>query len=177
MKEKGLESYGHTPNERTVRNYMSLGTASPEFRVVEKTVDKTEGRFTTENSRISAVGHAVSVACASYIPCSASQAYDIDDDDDPYNTATMMTNALKCAVMPVHPSLLLSTDDTTVFAFVGKEETGHKWRITRKDESGAHRATYQVRDVKAYDGLRVRFTVTATAGGTMAAFYLTVGLE
>ena len=79
-------------------------------------------------------------------------------------------------IFPVHPALITSTDDTTVFVFKGKAEKEKGWYIIEKDADGRKQAhfTNDKGGTDHLNGLRVHFTFTLNAIGAMAAPFITV---
>ena len=84
-------------------------------------------------------------------------------------------------VYPLHPNLVLSTDDTTLFVFEGKardmeEEDMWKWKmIDATNTDSSVRSDFEVgEDGENTGGLRLRLTFTFTAGGLSAPLYVSV---
>lgn len=81
-------------------------------------------------------------------------------------------------VYPVDPNLVMSTDDTTVFAFEGMKDGIGKWEWKLVDQTqgdSSVRSDFEVsNDAENSGGLRVRLTFTFTASGLAAPPYVAV---
>lgn len=81
-------------------------------------------------------------------------------------------------VYPVDPNLVLSTDDTTLFAFEGAADGEGDWSwklIDRTNGDSSVRSDFQVgHDAENSGGLRVRLMFTFTAAGLVAPPYVAV---
>ena len=82
-------------------------------------------------------------------------------------------------VCPIKPALLLSANDKVQYVFEGTETRRFKKEIfitSRESLQGKGvRSTYRPVEKEAYMcGLRVKYTFTFTAGGEMAAIFITV---
>ena len=74
---------------------------------------------------------------------------------------------------PVHPSMVFSTDDTTLFVFEGQDVSGGE-KLGSDSESGSIHGHFTTDTGSHKSGLRVRVTVTMCAGGFLAPLFLTV---
>ena len=118
---------GVRPSPKTIRNYKSLLAALPGVSVIRNAVQKTQTRYTAENSWMSSVAFMVLVAATHYIPLSMiSNQY--ENQQKRLKAASMGAKKLFSLVlkanrnMPifvVKPSYNCSTDDTTTYACVG----------------------------------------------------------
>jgi hypothetical protein len=123
---------GEPPSKKTCMNYLTLAASCENSRCTTHATIKSNTRFTAENSIMSAVSFAVTAAGTCFIP---------EVTADPSNKefssicpndrrlSSMVARALGTPVTPVKPSLLFSTDDTTVFACRGLANGAHEWRI------------------------------------------------
>jgi len=149
------------PHRDTVRNYRQLAASSPIARITFSAVEKTENRFTAENSLRSAMSFLLTVASTSIIL--GEPRTDMARPPPSCKLAAMVSDT--CGGVPVslvNPYLLTSTDDTTLFVFEGKTpDSALSWRIANKAESTSARA--------AYGG-----TFTLSAAGTIAPLYYSV---
>ena len=82
-------------------------------------------------------------------------------------------------VCPIKPALLLSANDKVQYVFEGTETRWFKKEIFITSQESLQgkgvRSTYRPVEKEAYMcGLRVKYTFTFTAGGEMAAIFITV---
>lgn len=81
-------------------------------------------------------------------------------------------------ICPVNPTLLFSTDDTTLYIFKGTEKVPEKWYLCtnmERADSGSYSAHITDKKVKVnLNGLRIRLTFTMSARGYTAPVFLTV---
>ena len=144
---------------------------------------KTETRFVAENSFRSAYAYATTVLSTHFISGPVPrEGYPYYNESKLSKEAldTMSTAAEACGadhIYPVNPNLVLSTDDTTVFAFSGTSEDGNdwEWKFLSPSESGGHLSDFDVgSDAENSGGLRLRLTFTFTGSGLMAPPYVCV---
>ena len=76
---------------------------------------------------------------------------------------------------PLHPGLITSTDDNTMFIFEGTEKKSN-WVLYDKDTHKSRQSAFTGRPggTDHLNGLSVRLTHTITAMGVMAPIYITV---
>ncbi len=70
-------------------------------------------------------------------------------------------------VVPVHPELIISTDDTSEYIFKGTKDVAPKFGLTTKSsilKKGTN-AIYWLEDSKAMNGMQVKLTFSFTAMG------------
>ena len=81
------------------------------------------------------------------------------------------------AMFPVHPGLIFSMDDNTMFVFEGTATSvSHKWILYKKDSKCSRRSMILNKPggTDHLNGLRVRLTHTMNGLGQMAPIYVTV---
>ena len=151
-----------------------------------QSTNKTEARFITEHSVMSHMSNALTVCCT-HIKAGSRPPWMKNDcrykNKEPISDSTawtldqmkqlLGTDEIYCAV----PDLVMSTDDTTLFAFEGRLEKG-KWEwkivdITQGDRS-VHSNFEVGKDPENGAGLRVRLTFTFTASGLFAPLLISV---
>ena len=97
---------------------------------------------------------------------------------DAKETIEWMKTAMNAKeIFPVNPNLVLSTDDTSLFVFEGKQTSGDwEWKIIDKTNGNSSvRSDCEVRDdAENSGGLRVRLTFTFAASGLAASPYIAV---
>jgi hypothetical protein len=126
------------PSDRTVSNYMTVGAASKRVRPTTHAIVKSNTRHTAENSIMSALSFAVTAGGTCFIPLvsadpSNKDAPPISHEDK--RLSSMVARAFAAPVIPVMPSLLFSSDDTTVFACKGIANGNHEWRLASAGKS------------------------------------------
>ena len=151
-----------------------------------ESINKTEARFITENSLMSHMSNALTVCCT-HIKAGPLPPWMKNDrryrNNLPISDSTAWTlNQMKellgtDEIYPPPPDLVMSTDDTTVFAFEGRLESG-KWAwkivdVTQGDKS-VHSNFEVGKDPENGAGLRVRLTFTFTASGLFAPLLISV---
>jgi len=149
----------------------------------KKLLTQTETRYIASHSIRSMMAYLTTVLATHFLPGSApSKGYEQYDPskltEDAAYTLKQAAGAYGVAnIFPVNPNLVLSTDDTTVFAFSGASTDGSDWSwkfLSASEESG-HLSDYEVGSSAEHSGgLRVRLTFTFTASGLMAPPYVAV---
>jgi hypothetical protein len=141
---------------------------------------KTNTRYTAENSLMSAMAFATTVAGTHFI---------VGSD---WNGQELLTNISEGAAQmiqlvrqanggaPVHlvkPQYIFSTDDTTQYIFKGADPKGNSQCVLCNPdnlEKCGTRGLYEDTEVQNMNGFRVKHTFTFTAAGQLAPFYTTV---
>ena len=151
-----------------------------------ESINKTETRFITENSLMSHMSNALTVCCT-HLKAGSQPPWMKNDrcyrNNGPISDSTAWTlNQMKellgtDEIYPPPPDLVMSTDDTTLFAFEGRLESG-KWAwkivdVTQGDKS-VHSNFEVGKDPENGAGLRVRLTFTFTASGLFAPLLILV---
>ena len=92
----------------------------------------------------------------------------------PHRLVTAANDGLP--IFPVHPALITSTNDTTVFVFKGVAEKEKRWYLIENGASCKKQAhfTNDKRGTDHLNGSCVRLTFTLNAVGAMAAPFITV---
>ena len=148
--------------------------------MVNKVKAQTNSRFAAENSLRSAMTYLLVVASTHFV---------VGNNND---MTTQLPRATKGArklaqmitdyygsdvpIFPVHPALLLSTDDSTLFVFRGKVKKDSGWYLHEAGRNTSVLSTYStdVGGSSNLNGLRVRLTHTMSGLGIMAPLYITV---
>ena len=92
-------------------------------------------------------------------------------------TFDMMKEVLQAdKVFSIHPSCVISTDDSVVYVFEGAQKSGQwKWKLIPKGENNSGvDSDFEVDENGKLMGLRVRFTFSFTAAGQFAPVYVTI---
>ena len=148
-----------------------------------KLLPKTESRFRSEHSVLMGYAYACTVLATHFIegpiPRSLKKYRPDKLDAGAVETMDWMKTALAAnSIYPVNPNLVLSTDDTTLFAFEGtaNSEGGWDWKIVPGNNRSANvRSDFEVsEDSENSGGLRVRLTFTFTAAGLSAPPYIAI---
>lgn len=183
VEKQGLSSIGPTRkmSHQTVRNYMSAAAMIPNVSITQKkTFQKTNKRITAEKSLISAMSYLVTVAATSFCFGETPAQHPFDEESIGPGAKKMLEMVQKehqnAPLFPIHPQLLMSTDDTTLFAWEGKSESSalQNWTLIDPFQSSSARSTYSCETDTNKNGLRVRLTFTMTGSGLLAPLYVAV---
>ena len=79
-------------------------------------------------------------------------------------------------IVPVHPELIISTDDTTEYIFEGTKDVAPKFVLATKSSilKRGTNAIYLPEDNKTMNGMQVKLTFSFTAGGNSFPVAVTV---
>lgn len=147
---------------------------------------KTLTRLIAESSVMAAMSNTCTCLATHAIegtrPAELGGPIDYDKLDDDVRETFEMTKAALGAddIYFVHPQLVLSIDDSRVFAFEGTVDESGEWSWKLIVESGDDRNSGVYSDFKVTDnagkkgGISVKITFAFTAAGTMAPIYIAV---
>lgn len=180
LQARGFSAMGaKTPTKQTVGRYFALSKAMPGVKVVMNPLSKNENRFVSETSIMSAVAFAVTAAEASFIAGVRDKRFQPLAAGGPSGKGANATKALVkqalngAEVFSVHPSLIISTDDTTQYVFTGiSEQAGGA--VGPASGSGSVHGYFVQNGRGNKQGLRVRHTVSMSAGGFVAPIFVSV---
>ena len=147
----------------------------------KKLLPKTEKRFQSEHSLMMGYSYAATVLATHFIegpvPTKLKN-YKYDNlNRDARESVDWMKSALQATeIYPVNPNLVMSTDDSTMFAMEGvtNDAGDWDWKIVPTYGDSSVRSDFKVSDHSIMNGLRIRITVTMTASGLTAPPYITV---
>jgi hypothetical protein len=170
LQEAGFSTIGNfaKPHQRTVTNTLKLMKSLDGVKLVKKPVHKTEARSVAETSLLSAYTFAVTAAGshfvvgergAGYVPLATPDA-GVVSTGTPSGRKSLLDMVSEAnggfPVYPVHPSMVFSTDDTTLFVFEGQDVSGGE-KLGSDSESGSIHGHFrhgqsQKRSSSAIDG-------------------------
>jgi hypothetical protein len=118
--ERGIQPLGQTLSDRSVRNYKSLFASLKETSVSRSAIQKSNRRYTSEQSLRSVMAYAITVLVSGFIvlpePCPEYEALEL-----PEGSRISYDIVSKCnggrPMKPRPPQCIASTDDQTEFAF------------------------------------------------------------
>ena len=162
---------------------MAVTMGSKELKLTKKKLTtKTLPRYIAEHSVMSGYAYSATVLATHFIegPRPTCMNYYKPEElrADAKETIEWMKTAMNAKeIFPVNPNLVLSTDDTSLFVFEGKQTSGDwEWKIIDKTNGNSSvRSDCEVRDdAENTGGLRVRLTFTFAASGLAASPYIAV---
>ena len=154
---------------------------SPESVYQKLLSPNTSGRYTAENSLISAMALLCVIAATH---CFVVPEY----NPDMYREISEASEGVKilfdvlqhvhdnAPLFFVRPELIFSTDDTVQYIFEGKGVEKEKFVLvsTKSQQQSGTRAKYKVANSKCMMGMRVKLTYTFSAAATVAPIFVTV---
>ena len=174
---KATDGVDITPSKRTVSNMMALLAALNEQEILDFVPQpKTNTRYTAENSLMSAMAFAATVAGTHFIPGGMKPPTDMSVG------ASRMLELLRLAndvdqssddnigLGLVQPQYIFSTDDTTQYIFDGKQTNGtSSWMLCNPEDldSCGTRSLYETTEVNTMNGFRVKLTFTFSASSRL----------
>ena len=174
---------GKYVSRKSIKTYYKMIANSEEFAVSNGGSEKTLTRAQAECSLQSTMAFILTVANTSFIigkppknhPCRAKKG-----TFGAQLFYEMVCKAYKTQdVYPILPSMLKSTDDTTIFAHKGKvdkiEKSGAKKGIVSVDLNRRFQNLYNTdTGNKKVNGMRFRLTTTINAAGQLSRIYVTI---
>ena len=121
-------------SDRTLTNYQALIAHQSDVSISKTVVTKSVGRFTAENSLISAMALLCVIAATHYVivPEIRKELYH-DAEESTQGASTMFKLMQKvhndAPLFVVRPELIFSTDDTVQYAFEGKGVKKDSFRL------------------------------------------------
>ena len=172
----------YKPHQTTLDNYMAEIANKVGVHIATSSNQKTNTRYTAENSLISSMCLLVLIACTHFVPVK-------ENDKDvskllrhtEENGVRLMYDLVRKAnknlhMHPIAPEYIYSTDDTTDYIFEGKGEKKEKFVLasSRTMAKSGSRSRYTQEDTKHMCGLRVKLTHTFSAAGVTAPIFISV---
>jgi hypothetical protein len=158
---------------RSNKNYMTQLVTMGGISLSTSAIQKTNRRFTSENSLMSAMSFACTVALSHFIVGSPSSGNQLPSKIS--RGASQFIEMIRKAnnglpVFPIKPQYVTSTDDTTRYIFVGKVDTAGEadWRISSSEDvvgKGTHSQWKATDSAKSMNGFRVKMTFTFSGTG------------
>lgn len=146
----------------------------------KKLQTKTESRFIASNSIMATMAYCMTVLATHFLAGTAPHYSKYDPSHLSQNaveTLEMVSDAYGVdSVYPVDPNLVISVDDTTVFACNAiNDGSNWDWKFLSPEEDGGHLSDYEVgSDADCSGGLRARLTFAETATGLLAQTYVAI---
>ena len=176
--QKGMCPAGLTPTKPTTKNYLTYLATNSEVALSRSVRQQTRSRFAAENSLRSATSFLMTVAACHLIVGEVSTLNTRIEKATP-GAQKLMRLVQGVHQNPpmfhVHPALLLSTDDSTMFVFEGKSKSEYSWHLHSNVKHSAQSVySAQKGGTDHLHGLRVRLTHTMCGLGIMAPLYVTI---
>ena len=154
LQKKKINDAGHVAlnvpdsmNKTSLNNYMARLAFHPELSTVTSAIRKTGARYAAEHSYRAAFNFALLVAVTHFVEVAKEDATVASDMRDlPKETRILydlVTKARGGPVVPLHPAMISSTDDTTQYMFAGSKDKADKFYLVSK-KSIAKRGTESV---------------------------------
>lgn len=169
-------------NRTSINNYGAVIASSNKISISKTAVDKSDARFTAENSLMSAVALLIVVAATHFVVVSTEDpdirkmVNKLSKEDRMLYDMVSEAHGGK-AVFPVKPHLLFSQDDKTVYICEGGSGTEpEEWRLTTKvsiKKRGTN-AIYKVENKNVMNGMRVKLHFIMSGIGACAPPCITV---
>ena len=169
-----------TVDRRTVRKYTALLADQTNMSISQSCIMKTTTRNAAKHSLRRPICNLALIAYTHFIPVS-------NKDPDlraelkklPKSTQRLVdaVSALwGTHIVPVHPELIISTDDTTEYIFEGTKDVAPKFVLATKSSilKRGTNAIYLPEDNKTMNGMQVKLTFSFTAGGNSFPVAVTV---
>ena len=165
--DAGLSGVGASFSFKTLKNAKALALTATGARPTMAACYKSDKRITSEDSLMNMATQLAVVATNHYIPVAEGRGSDSE-------LGRMVS---KCSggvpVVPVSPFMVFSVDDSTLFAYVGKQGEAEV-RVASASESGKKRAAFKPLDSPFVSGLRVRPTLVISAAGLVGPLVVCV---
>ena len=180
-KDERLTHYTIKPVHRTtVSNYFTLLSSHDNLQHVRQVQQKTDNRFTAENSIFSTICYLMTIATTHF---RFSNKTDSEKRDMKNTTegAQLLASLVRkqnkdMDIAPILPGLIFNTDDQTCFVFKGTATNKKKLYLEASNECKSIHSTY-VHDkggTNHLNGVQVRITHSFLSMGYMAPVYLSV---
>ena len=180
-KEQGFSGKLSTsPCKQTCLNYETCFAAINRDLSLNNTVQqKTDSRYTAENSLISTMSFILAVAVTSY-SVTVDPVYSVRKKIKEATEGAQVLEKLisdannGASLIVVPPYLNTSTDDNTLFAFRGTAVNNVSFCLTNITKSSLSNFSKEIGGTDHKNGLRLRHTHTMNPYGNMAPIYATV---
>lgn len=169
---------------KTGKKYMSDASASKKSKIRKSVRYKDDLRCVGERSIMSTVTFSNTVSASHYVitddvPAYAKKLPKIKDATK--GARDLYELVQKCnpgkVVSPVHPALITSTDDSTVYALAGTESDTKEWVLENAEaHNNSTYSSFSNDEDKNINlkGRRVRITTTISASGAVAPLFITI---
>jgi hypothetical protein len=183
--EHGEWAFGTSasPSERTVKRYFGFAAKQMRVKLSKGEIQaKTNTRYTTENSLMSAMSFLLIQAISGLIVgkphLKTTPLEDATEGAQLFAELVSKANG-NASVYPVQPGMITTTDDTTVFACAGIAQSGATdWKLLDADETYSNRSAFVVdkdgAQNRLFSGQRIRLTQTMAGNGRMAPIFATM---
>ena len=187
--ESGIKSSGrvplttldYQPKVNTINSYASLIASQAGVSINNTTISKTYGRYTAENSLISAMALLCVIAWTHFVPV-------LEMNSQMYHELKVAPEGVKllfdlvskvhndAPLTIVYTELIFPTDDTIQYIFEGKGEKKDRFSLvsSKSQKQSGTRAKYELSTSNHMMGMRVKLTYTFSAAGVIAPIFITV---
>ena len=177
---------GIDPCKATIINYKGLISSTNGVSMCTNTTPKTRTRYTAENSLISAMALLCVIATTHYDVASCEKEFEIEKlvrhNNVPDGVSLLYKLISKAygknvPLIPVEPSRITSTDDTTNYIYEGRsggDEGNFRLVASQALENAGTRSKFKIDETKKMCGMRVKLTYTFSAAGIIAPLFISV---